>query len=53
MQRNEIVLDLIGRAYKKTRQCDFLVAKKKFMTVNTGLYALVKNSPYTRRIALT
>lgn len=47
-----MVLDSIGRDYKKTGQCDFAVAKDKFMTINTGLFAMSKNWKYTRQFTL-
>ena len=51
-QRNEAILDLIGREYKQTGRCDFAIAKKKYITINYSLFDMRKNWPYTREVTI-
>jgi len=48
LQRIEVLLDLMGRDYKKMNRCDFAVAKEKFSNYQSSMFAMVKNGPYTR-----
>lgn len=48
LQRIEVLLDVIGRDYKKMNRCDFAVAKEKFSNYQSSMFAMVKNGPYTR-----
>jgi len=52
IQRNEIVLDLIGQDYKDNGRCDFMIAKQKYMTTDTSIFAMAKNWPYTRQVTI-
>ena len=41
-----MILESIGREWKKTHQCDLGIAKEKFSLVLASGFLLPKNSPY-------
>jgi len=43
------MLNMIGEDWKKTGQCDFTIAKERFMTALVAAFLLQKNSQYTKQ----
>ena len=47
LQPENLILKTIGDYWKKTSQCDFTIAKQRFLMTPGTAFLFNKNSPYT------